>query len=415
MKKLIITSIFFMGIFSLNCFGQLRVDSLGHVSIASNIAESILSVGGNGHNTFTAQFTPVTGRKAVCIYNVSNTTTYPLGLYIDNIIDDTDKTIWGMRVHSSKNPNALTSGTYYGIVSNGGGSQTKNIGIMGGLEDSTALGSYNAGIYGSASASDYFEFSGVYAGYFNGNVRTTGVTYSNLLSPSPVSSSTTTISLDENDRGNSTIEKISHVNAIVVTGEKERDVTLSDDYIQMAESLGEIVPKDVQHVQTQMSSVRYSIEEESLSKMFPELVYKDADGHVSINYIEMVPLLVQSIKELNAKIEELQGNDVKKVAARSAAVTSIEVTDADLFSVSQNEPNPFTESTTIKLSIPKKTQKAALMVYDMSGKQMKQININERGKTSVNITSEGLAAGMYLYSLIADGKVVNTKRMILTK
>ena len=56
-----------------------------------------------------------------------------------------------------------------------------------------------------------------------------------------------------------------------------------------------------------------------------------------------------------------------------------------------------------------------MIIYDMSGKQIKQININERGKTSVNITSEGLAAGMYLYSLIADGKVISTKRMILTK
>ena len=129
----------------------------------------------------------------------------------------------------------------------------------------------------------------------------------------------------------------------------------------------------------------------------------------------MVPLLVQSIKELNAKIEELQGNDIKKAPSRNAGATTIGDTEADLFSVSQNEPNPFTESTTIKLSIPKKTQRAALMIYDMSGKQIKQININERGKTSVNITSEGLAAGMYLYSLIADGKVISTKRMILTK
>ena len=145
------------------------------------------------------------------------------------------------------------------------------------------------------------------------------------------------------------------------------------------------------------------------------MVYEDDYGNVSINYIEMVPLLVQSIKELNAKIDELQGNDVKKVTSRSAAVTSIEDSEVDLFSVSQNEPNPFTESTTIKLSIPKKTQTAALIIYDMSGKQIKQISINERGKTSVNITSEGLIAGMYLYSLIADGKVISTKRMILTK
>ena len=105
----------------------------------------------------------------------------------------------------------------------------------------------------------------------------------------------------------------------------------------------------------------------------------------------------------------------KQPTRRNISASSIEGTEADLFSVSQNEPNPFTETTTIKLSIPKKTQTAALIIYDMSGKQIKQINISERSKTSVNITSEGLAAGMYLYSLIADGKVISTKRMILTK
>ena len=159
----------------------------------------------------------------------------------------------------------------------------------------------------------------------------------------------------------------------------------------------------------------YTLAADELREIFPELVSEDIDGNVSINYIEMVPLLVQSIKELNAKIEELQGNNIKKAASRNVMATSIESTEADLFTVSQNEPNPFTETTTIKLSIPKKTQAAALMIYDMSGKQIKQINISERGKTSVNITSEGLTAGMYLYSLIADGKVISTKRMILTK
>lgn len=80
MKKLFITSLFVLGIFSQNCFGQLKVDNLGHVGISCYSPNSILSVGGNGHESFTAQFAPVTGRKAVCIYNMSYTTEYPLGL-----------------------------------------------------------------------------------------------------------------------------------------------------------------------------------------------------------------------------------------------------------------------------------------------------------------------------------------------
>lgn len=89
--------------------------------------------------------------------------------------------------------------------------------------------------------------------------------------------------------------------------------------------------------------------------------------------------------------------------------------DTEVLSLAQNRPNPFSERTTIEVTIPESTTNAALFIYDMNGKQVKQINITERGKTNLSITSEGLEPGMFLYSLIADGKIVNTKKMILTK
>jgi hypothetical protein len=59
--------------------------------------------------------------------------------------------------------------------------------------------------------------------------------------------------------------------------------------------------------------------------------------------------------------------------------------------------------------------KASLFIYDMNGKQIDRIDIADRGTTNVSITSTGLTEGMYLYSFVADGKIVSTKRMILTK
>jgi len=37
------------------------------------------------------------------------------------------------------------------------------------------------------------------------------------------------------------------------------------------------------------------------------------------------------------------------------------------------------------------------------------------GKESITIHGGSMPAGVYLYSLICDGKVVDTKRMVLTK
>lgn len=52
--------------------------------------------------------------------------------------------------------------------------------------------------------------------------------------------------------------------------------------------------------------VHYGIPVDQLEKYFPELVYEQADGDKCVNYIEMIPLLVQSIKELSNKVEKLE-------------------------------------------------------------------------------------------------------------
>ena len=44
-----------------------------------------------------------------------------------------------------------------------------------------------------------------------------------------------------------------------------------------------------------------------------------------------------------------------------------------------------------------------------------QKTLQDRGKSSVTLEAGSLAPGMYLYALVADGKVIDTKRMIITK
>ena len=78
-------------------------------------------------------------------------------------------------------------------------------------------------------------------------------------------------------------------------------------------------------------------------------------------------------------------------------------------------PNPFTESTTIRCDVAEDVVKADLYIYNMNGEQITEYSITERGETSVTIDGGSFSAGMYLYALIADGQVIDTKRMILTK
>ena len=81
----------------------------------------------------------------------------------------------------------------------------------------------------------------------------------------------------------------------------------------------------------------------------------------------------------------------------------------------QNRPNPFSESTTVEYYLPKGINKAQLYVYNMQGRQVKNFNIAPAfGYGSVTIEGGSMEAGMYMYTLITDGKEVDTKKMILT-
>ena len=55
-----------------------------------------------------------------------------------------------------------------------------------------------------------------------------------------------------------------------------------------------------------IKKTHYGIPVDEMEKYYPELVYTTNDGKKGINYTEMIPLLLQSIKELNAKIEDLE-------------------------------------------------------------------------------------------------------------
>lgn len=51
----------------------------------------------------------------------------------------------------------------------------------------------------------------------------------------------------------------------------------------------------------------------------------------------------------------------------------------------------------------------------MNGKQLRNIELQQRGHGDVTIQGGELEAGMYMYALIVDGKLVDTKQMVLTE
>ncbi len=159
---------------------------------------------------------------------------------------------------------------------------------------------------------------------------------------------------------------------------------------------------------------KYGVVAQELKEVLPDLVIYDEDAELlAVNYVEMIPILVEAIKEQQLQIEEMQAAIGSGEALKGVAVTSSSP-DPEYSTLFQNAPNPFAEETTIYYSLAETVGSATLFIYDMSGKQLRSYNLHGRGDSQINIIGGELEAGMYMYSLVADGNLIGTKQMVLT-
>ncbi len=293
-----------------------------------------------------------------------------------------------------------------------------------------------AGVYGSCTFGyPYFQYPGVYAGYFNGKVRVTDTLFVQSLylpATSPCSGNMSRkesiCRIDNDERVTDRLRKVSSFELQHnVARVQDRKTNSSNEFLKGREyqelstaerlQLDSVILSTVPVEKDRLESVNYGLDAEQLKSVFPKLVQQDKEGNYSINYIEIIPLLVKSINELSEELAQLKGEDKKFVRKAKSEATGIEenVSDIDMVRMDQNKPNPFVESTVIGLNIPEKTQKANIFIYDLSGKQIQNVTVAERGETNITVYASDLGTGMYIYTLVVDGNVVVTRRMIVSE
>ena len=96
-------------------------------------------------------------------------------------------------------------------------------------------------------------------------------------------------------------------------------------------------------------------------------------------------------------------------------IQNVTLSSADAPLLYQNIPNPFTSGTKINYYLPQGTAGATIVFYDNYGNQIKQVQLSQTGNGTLNITPDNLTNGIYSYSLIVNGNVIDTKRMVLQK
>lgn len=83
--------------------------------------------------------------------------------------------------------------------------------------------------------------------------------------------------------------------------------------------------------------------------------------------------------------------------------------------VAQNIPNPFRQSTRIDYFVPEGTQRASIRIFNLTGRMVREIAIDSYGKGRITVPADQLSGGIYYYSLVVDGSIIATKKMIIVR
>jgi hypothetical protein len=96
------------------------------------------------------------------------------------------------------------------------------------------------------------------------------------------------------------------------------------------------------------------------------------------------------------------------------ATTQMDITLNNIQTIvlQQNVPNPFAEQTTINYFLPDNTLIAQMLFYDAQGQLIQTIALTQKGKGALNVFAQDLTTGIYTYTLVVDGKIIETKKMM---
>ena len=158
---------------------------------------------------------------------------------------------------------------------------------------------------------------------------------------------------------------------------------------------------------------QYGFLAQDVREVYPELVYEDSEGMLSIDYTGFIPILVDAIQNLQSTVEA-QAATIEALQNKDQEAAPDNGNGSVVASLSQNRPNPFRTSTVISCVLPDEVSDAFLCVYDLNGNQKMRRDIPQRGSVDITIEGNTLTAGMYIYTLVADGMEIDSKRMILT-
>jgi len=186
----------------------------------------------------------------------------------------------------------------------------------------------------------------------------------------------------------------------------------------------------------------YGVISQQLEEVLPDLVKEttypaqyDSLGNViseavtfkAVNYNELIPILIAGFKEQQSKINSMQ-EQINGCCSAHGDVTpdspgmpmgnpqhqqNITLTNADKAMLGFASPNPNKGEVYVDYYIPTSHKGTAEMLFtDATGRPVQNVLITGKGNGRLNIDTATLAAGQYQYTLIVDGEIIATRKMI---
>lgn len=148
-----------------------------------------------------------------------------------------------------------------------------------------------------------------------------------------------------------------------------------------------------------------------------------------VNYDEFIPILIKANQELNNQIGSLQNqiNQMQEMVNACCGfdentkssfnpsqmfIGEINLRSSESITLNQNVPNPLRERTEITYDIPQAFSNASILFHDANGRMINEYIISKNGKGSLIVYANDLTNGVYTYTLVVDGNLMDTKRMV---
>ncbi len=286
--------------FIVNSNAQLKVYTSGNVGINATEPLSLFSVGGNGfsdsrvaiHNNITTN-----NSRTLRLYTPLPTNTYIYGL-VSTFPQGSSTGQVNVAVFASayRGTTALTTGQGVGVRAQAGNARSGfNVSMLAEL-----LGSNNgAAICATTPGKPVPIFPSIYAGYFRGNVFIENdLNVANVYTFSDIN-----LKKDVAHLEGSNLTKIQQLQAIKY---KMKTPLELNAFSKEATDTAKVSMTEAELNDPLYTKDHIGISAQEIQKVYPEIVKKEDNGYLSVNYVALIPILIEAIKEQQAIIEELQ-------------------------------------------------------------------------------------------------------------